>query len=113
MEQASRALRLSPFDLLVYLAHLAQGLAAVQEGRYAEAGDSMMRMVQANSSLSSLYFIGAAALALAGRLEAAQSWLEHGFAKEPDFGPRLFSELMTPQVAEKLTEGWSRLGIPG
>jgi adenylate cyclase len=30
--QASRALRLSPFDLLVYLAHLAQGVAAVQEG---------------------------------------------------------------------------------
>ena len=29
--QAQRALRLSPFDLLVYLAYLAQGLAAVQE----------------------------------------------------------------------------------
>jgi TolB-like protein/Flp pilus assembly protein TadD len=111
--QASRALRLSPFDLLVYLAHLAQGVAAVQEGRYEEAGNFMARMVQANSSLSSLYFFGAATLALSGRLEAARSWAEQGFEKEPGFRPRLFSELMAPQVADKLKEGWHLLCLPG
>src|SRR5215213_1801569 len=48
MVQASRALRLSPFDLLVYLAYLAQGVAAVQDGGYEEAGSCMERMLQAN-----------------------------------------------------------------
>jgi adenylate cyclase len=113
MAQASRALRLSPFDLLVYLAHLAQGVAAVQEGHYEEAANFMARMVQANSSLSSLYFFGAATLALSGRLEAARSWAEQGFEKEPGFRPRLFSELMAPQVADTFKEGWYLLCLPG
>ena len=34
---AERALRLSPFDVLAYQAHVARGAAAMQEGRYADA----------------------------------------------------------------------------
>jgi TolB-like protein len=112
MAQASRALRLSPFDLLVYLAYLAQGVAAVQEERYGEAGIHMERTLQANPSLSSLYFIGAAALALGGRLEAGRAWADQGLAMEPGFRCRLFSELIAPQVADRLAGGARLLGLP-
>jgi adenylate cyclase len=112
MVQASRALRLSPFDLLVYLAYLAQGAAAVQEERYEEAGIHMERTLQANPNLSSLYFIGAAALALGGRLEAGRAWADQSLAMEPGFRCRLFSELIAPQVADRLAEGGRLLGLP-
>ncbi|MBQ0819739.1 hypothetical protein KBI52_05835 [Microvirga sp. HBU67558] len=36
--------RLSPFDLLAYLAYLALGTAAVQEGRHDDAAAAMQRM---------------------------------------------------------------------
>jgi len=111
--QADRALRLSPFDLLVYLAYLALGTAAVQEGRHDDAAAAMQRMLQANSSLSSLYFIAAAALALGGRLEAARAWAAQGLKMEPGFRCQLFSELITPQVANRLAEGGRLLGLPG
>jgi adenylate cyclase len=111
--QANRALRLSPFDLLVYLAYLALGVAAVQEGRHDDATMAMQRMLQANSSLSSLYFIAAAALALGGRLEAARAWADQGLKMEPGFRCKLFSELMSPQVANRLAEGGRILSLPG
>ena len=110
--QANRALRLSPFDLLVYLAYLALGVAAVQEGRHDDATMAMQRMLQANSSLSSLYFIAAAALALGGRLEAARAWADQGLKMEPGFRCKLFSELMSPHVANRLAEGGRILSLP-
>jgi tetratricopeptide (TPR) repeat protein len=110
--QASRALRLSPFDLLVYLAYLAQGVAAVQEQRFDDASTHFERTLQANPSLSSLYFLGAAALALGGRLETARVWADRGLAMEPDFRCRLFSELIAPEVADRLAEGGRLLGLP-
>jgi hypothetical protein len=89
--------RLRLFDCWV-LAYLAQGVAAVQEERYGEAGIHMERTLQANPSLSSLYFIGAAALALGGRLEAGRAWADQGLAMEPGFRCRLFSELIAPKL---------------
>jgi adenylate cyclase len=110
--QANRALRLSPFDLLVYLAYLALGVAAVQEGRDDDAATAMQRMLQANSSLSSLYFIAAAAMALGGPVEAARAWADLGLKIEPGFRCKLFSELICPQVANRLAEGGRILRLP-
>jgi hypothetical protein len=83
----------------------------VQDARYDEAGNHMVRMLQANSSLSSLYFISAGVLALAGRLEAARAWADRGIEMEPGFRSRLFSELMPSQLADKLTAGCRLLGL--
>jgi adenylate cyclase len=69
-------------------------------------------MLQANPSLSTLYFIGAAALALGGRLEAGRAWANQGLAMEPGFRCRLFAELMAPRVADQLAEGGRLLGLP-
>ena len=109
--QASRALRLSPFDLLVYLAYLAQGLASIQEASYGEAASSLDRAVQANPTLSSLRFLAAAAHALAGSLEAARSIAKDGLKMEPNFQLRLFFELMPRELAEQLASGGRIVGL--
>ena len=109
---AERALWLSPFDVLAYQAHFARGAAAMQEGRYADAAAHLREALKVNASLSSLYFVGAAALALAGEANAAESLAERGLALEPGFRLRLFSELMAPAVALPFAEGCRLLGLP-
>jgi adenylate cyclase len=109
---AERALRLSPFDVLAYQAHFALGAAAMEEARYADAAAHLREALKVNASLSSLYFVGAAAHALAGEANAAESLAERGLALEPGFRLRLFAELMAPAVALPFTEGCRLLGLP-
>jgi TolB-like protein/class 3 adenylate cyclase len=111
-EYAKRALRLSPFDLLLYLAHLAQGLASIQEERYEEAAGYLDQSMQANPTLSSLRFIAASAQALAGRLETARAVADKGLEMEPGFTLRLFFEHMPKEIAEKLAKGGRIVGLP-
>jgi TolB-like protein/class 3 adenylate cyclase len=111
-EYAKRALRLSPFDLLLYLAYLAQGLASTQEERYEDAAAYLDQSLQANPTLSSLRFIAASAHALSGRLETARAIAGKGLEMEPGFTLRLFFELMTWEVADKLAKGGRMLGLP-
>jgi adenylate cyclase len=110
-EHAKRALRLSPFDLLVYLAHFAQGLASIQEERYEEAANHLDQAMEANA-LSSLRFVAASANALAGSLEVAKSIAERGLEIEPGFKLRVFFELICPEIAEKLVKGGRIIGLP-
>jgi tetratricopeptide (TPR) repeat protein len=109
---ADRAQRLSPFDFLAYQAHLARGTAAMQDRRYEEAASHYRKAVEANASLSSLYFCAAAALALAQESDAAQSFVKAGLEREPSFRFRLFSELMAPEVSTRLAEGCRLLELP-
>ena len=110
---ADRAMRLSPFDFLVYQAHLARATAAVQQMRYENAASHCAKALQANPSLSSLYFVGAAAFALVGRIEEAQSLAEAGLILEPGFRLRLFSETMVRELADRFIEGGRQLALPG
>ena len=73
MDYANRALRLSPFDLLVSVGRTAQGIASVQEQRYDDAANYHELSVQANPTLSSFHFFSACAHALARKLEAARA----------------------------------------
>jgi adenylate cyclase len=112
MSLADRALRLSPFDVLAYQAHLAQGTAAIQQTRYEDAASHYAKALQANPSLSSNYFVGAAAFALAGRIDEARSLASAGLKLEPGFRLRLFSELMARELADRFIEGGRQLGLP-
>ena len=85
MDYAKRALRLSPFDLLVSVGLTAQGIASVQEHRYDDAAIYHELSVQANPTLSSFRFFAACAHALAGKLEAARDLARHGLEMEPGF----------------------------
>ena len=53
---ANRALRLSPFDPVVFHAHLALGLAAIVEAHYDEAASHCAKAVQANPRFGNLLF---------------------------------------------------------
>ncbi len=109
---SQHALRLSPFDFLVYQAHLAQGTAAMQEARYADACQYYHKAVRANPGLSSLHFCAAAASAQTGDMDAARLVVEGGLELEPRFRLRMFSELMMPDVAKSLIEGGRKLSLP-
>jgi len=110
---AHRALRLSPFDPLVYEAHLALAFGAVQEARYEEAVTEFAKMVQANPVFSSLHFLYAVGLALAGRVEDAQPVVARGLELEPSFSSRVIHQVgMTRQIADRLAEGARILGLP-
>ena len=110
---ANRALRLSPFDPLAFMAHLALGAAAVQETRYDEAASHFAKAVQANPRFSTLYFFHAASLALAGRQEEAQPIVQRLLELEPGFRLRLLFEVGVAQaVADRLAEGGRMLGLP-
>jgi adenylate cyclase len=54
-EYAGRALRLSPFDPLLYVAHIARGTAALQEDRYEECAAWFGRFGLGHSAGSSNY----------------------------------------------------------
>jgi adenylate cyclase len=110
---ASRALRLSPFDPFASFAHNALGTAAIQEAHYDEAASHYAKAVQANSRFSTLYFFQAASLALAGRMDEARPIVRRLLELEPTFRTRLIFEVgMVRSVADKLAEGARLLGLP-
>jgi adenylate cyclase len=109
---SQRALRLSPFDFLAYEAYLAQGIAAVLEGRFDDAVHHYRRMLLVNANQSTLYFNAAVALVLAGKKDEGRLMAQRGLEIEPQFSPRIFSELMAESAAEKFIVGYRLLELP-
>jgi len=110
---AYRALRLSPFDPVAFLAHVSLGVVAFQEARYDVAASHYAKAVQTNSHLSTLYFCQAAALALAGRLEEARPIIRQGLELAPDTRcSDVFKYGVTRTFADKYIEGARLLGLP-
>ncbi len=92
---------------------MALAFGAIQEARYEEAVTEFAKMVQANPVFSSLHFLYAMGLALAGRAEDAQPAVARGLELEPSFSSRLIYQLgMTRQIADRLAEGARILGLP-
>jgi adenylate cyclase len=109
---ANRALRLSPFDRWGYAAHLGLGIAAVQQDRYDDACEFFAQGVQAISSLASMRFLHALALALAGRMDEAMSVFNRVREDEPKIGMRLALEIgLAPPILDKLAKGARMLGL--
>ena len=111
---ANRALRLSPFDPAAFEAHLALGHVAIQEVRYDEAASHYAKAVQSNPRISTLYFIQAAAPAVAGRVEEAGSIAGQGLELEPGvrIGELFEHALFHRALIDKLMEGARLLGLP-
>jgi adenylate cyclase len=109
---AERAQRLSPFDFLAYQAQFALGIAAIHLHRHHDATKHFTAALQANPKLSSLYFSGASAFALANRIAEAQLIAGAGLILEPGFRLRLFSELMVEDLADQFIAGGQLLGLP-
>jgi len=111
---ANRALRLSPFDPVAFCAHAALGHVAVLEESYDEAVSHFAKAVQANPRLSTCYFLQAAALVLAGRVEEARLISRHGLELEPDvrIGELFDYALFDRGLMSKLMEGARLLDLP-
>jgi TolB-like protein/Flp pilus assembly protein TadD len=115
-DYAPRALRISPFDTLSFMAHEALGLVRVREGRYADAASHFAKAVQANPRFSWLYAAQAAALALAGRVEEARLMARRILDLEPTFRIKplvdLLSPIIRPELVSALTTGFGQAGLP-
>jgi adenylate cyclase len=109
---ANRALRQSPFDLLVPQAYLALGHAAISDTRYEEAASFWARAVQSSPKTGTYYMLQALALALAGRVEEARSLAELGLEREPQFRVSWLRGILTRALADKYAEAGRLLALP-
>ena len=87
---------------------------AIQEAHYEDASSHYANAVQANPRFSTLYFVQAAALALAGRAEEARPIAEQGLELEPEvrIGELFDHILFNRGLMSKLMEGARLLGLP-
>jgi TolB-like protein len=114
IDWAERALRLSPFDRLNYVAYQALALGHFLRGRYDEAAHDARRAIHSNPSLSVSHSLLAAILAKLGRSEEAKAMAPQVLALDPSFSAARFCDVIgIPTVlAEPLTEAWSAVGLP-
>jgi adenylate cyclase len=73
VDQAERAIRLSPFDPLLYLPYVGLAYAHFATGRFEEAATAAALASQSNPKFSMPYVLHAAALAALGRTREAQA----------------------------------------
>jgi tetratricopeptide (TPR) repeat protein len=107
---ADRALRLSPLDSLVFVAHFALGLVAMHEGRYDAAATCFARAAPGRPNF---LFYQAVALALHGRMEEAGTIAKRALEERPDLRLHLFYQLgVISEIADKIAAGWRLLGLP-
>jgi adenylate cyclase len=115
-DYAVRALRLSPFDPLSFLAHAGRGHVRFREGKFDEAASFYFDSVQANPRFSTLRTLQAAALALAGRTDEARFAVRRVLELEPGFRARPFVEFMSvfgrPELTRPLGAGLFQAGLP-
>lgn len=84
VDQANRAIRLSPFDPLLYLPYVGLAYAHFAAGRFEEAAAAAGRASQSNPKFSMPYVLHAAALANLGRGEEAAAVADRLREVEPD-----------------------------
>ena len=110
---ADRALRLSPFDPLAFVAYLALAVAALHEGRYEEWATQWAKCAQVNPGLGTFVMCQAWALALAGRMDEARPICARALELEPGFCIRTIVEAgFPPTIANKSVHGGRLLGLP-
>ncbi len=114
----NEAFRLSPRDVFAFRWLMCVGLAKLQIGKDAEALGWFRRSVEANRNYPVVYFFLAAALALLGSLDEANSAAKSGLAFNPHFTIRRFREGSQSDhpsnraFRERLAEGMRLAGVP-
>jgi TolB-like protein len=114
IEWAKRALRISPFDRLNYIAYHALAAASFLRGRYEEAANAARRAVQSIPGMSVPHCHLAAALAKLGRLDEAKTAAQQVRALQPSFSTAGFCAAIgfPAALAEALTHAWRDAGLP-
>ena len=115
IDWGERALRLSPFDPLSYLAYHSIALAHFLRGRFEEAVGAARKAIEFNPAFSINHFTLAAPLAKLGRLDEAKTAVARVLAAQPSF--RLSRQLAAvdceSKLAAALADALREAGLPG
>jgi adenylate cyclase len=114
IEWAERALRVSPFDRLNYLAYHGLAVGYFLRGRYEEAANAGRHAVQSNPGFSVSHMLLAAPLAKLGRMEEAKAVGKRVLELQPSFSAGGFcAALELPTLlAKPMAEAWCAAGLP-
>jgi len=114
IERAQRALRLSPFDSLNYLAYNALAISYFAAGRYEAAREAALLSVQLNPRFSVCHLFLSAALGRLGKEQDAKRVAQVVLALDPAFTIRRLAGLVRfePAVFEPLADAWRKAGLP-
>lgn len=114
VERANRALTLSPFDPLNYLALNAIGIAGISGERYGEAHEAATRSVRINPGFCVSHAIDIAALMGLGREREARDATARLLALDPHFSVARFATTVgiNRDVFDRFAGFWRAAGIP-
>jgi TolB-like protein/class 3 adenylate cyclase len=114
IEQAEMALRLSPFDPLSNIRHMAIAIAHFVAGRFEEAAAAAHRAAQAHPRFSPPYWMRAAALANLDRIDQAEVVAQQLLDVQPQFTIRSITSapFANPEILAALGDALRRVGLP-
>jgi tetratricopeptide (TPR) repeat protein len=114
VEHAENALRLSPYDPLLYLPYVGLAYTHFFSGRFAEAVSATSRALQANPRFSVPAVLRTAALASLERNAEAAASARHLLELQPGFtiASLVESNFTAPTRLAMLAEALGRAGVP-
>ena len=114
IQQAEQALRLSPFDPLSNIRHMAIAIAHFVAGRFEEAAAAAHRATQGQPRFSPPYWMRAAALANVGRIDEAKIMAQRLLEVQPQFtiGSVASAPFANPEILAALGQALRRVGLP-
>jgi tetratricopeptide (TPR) repeat protein len=114
IEWGERALRLSPFDPLSYLAYDSISVGHFRLGRYEEAVNAARKAIQFNPGFSINYVLLAAPLAKLSRLDEAKTAVARVLELQPSFSiSKQFNSVgCARELSALLTDALLEAGLP-
>jgi TolB-like protein/class 3 adenylate cyclase len=115
IEHFARAMRLSPLDPEVFVAHLGLAAAHLFDGRYDEASSWAEKALRQRPNSAGAARVAAASHAFAGRLEQAQKAMARLRQIDPALRISNLRDVLTlrrPDVMATYVEGLRRAGLP-
>jgi adenylate cyclase len=109
-----RAVRLSPFDRLIFAAHIGLAVGHFAKSRYEEAMSAARRAIRSNPGFSVAHWILAASLAALGRIPEAKVAAAQVLALSPNFTTAGTCACVgvPAALAASLTKACSAAGLP-
>lgn len=114
IDWGERAIRISPFDRLLYMPNHAIAVGNFLLGRYDKAAEAARQAIHSKPEFSIPHVILAAALAAAGHLDEARAAASRALALQPGFSTRGFCSAiaMPPSLATPFSEALRAAGLP-
>jgi adenylate cyclase len=114
IRQAEQALRLSPFDPLSNIRHMAIAIAHFVAGRFEEAAAAANRAAQGHPRFSPPYWMRAAALVSLGRIDEAETMAQQLLVMQPQFTIRSIASapFANPDILAALENALRQLSLP-